>query len=152
MQKTDVGTGIGLLALSVWVFFFSSQYSEKAVFFYGPNFFPQILAVLMAICSGALIYKGVKGLNEEPCDKIHVKGFLRMLLSIAMCIAYLYVMQLIGFAISTAIFLFSLMTYLKQKNIVIRAMSSISVALIVWSIFTYFLIIPLPTGEFSFTF
>jgi putative tricarboxylic transport membrane protein len=152
MQKTDVGTGIGLLAFSTWVFLFSSQYSKKAVFFYGPNFFPQLLAVAMAICACVLIYKGLKGLNDVPLDKIHFKGFLRMLIAIGMCIAYLYLMQFIGFALSTIVFLFSLMTFLEHKGILVRAASSICVAMIVWSIFEYFLIIPVPTGIFKYTF
>lgn len=152
MQKTDVGTGVGLLGLSAWVFFYSADYAKQAVFFYGPSFFPQLLSAAMAICAVILIYKGSKGLNPEPCDRIHFRGFLRMLAAIAMCIVYLVLMQYIGFAISTAIFLFALMTYLEHKGVLIRAISSVGASLIVWSIFEYFLIIPVPTGVFSFTF
>lgn len=152
MQKTDIGTGVGLLAFSTWVFYYSSQYAKQAVFFYGPNFFPQLLSVLMGICALVLIAKGAKGLNVEPCDKIDLRGFGRMLTAIGLCIVYLFLMQFIGFALSTMLFLFGMMTFLEQKNVVVRTLTSVVVALIVWSIFTYFLIIPLPTGEFSFTF
>ena len=75
-----------------------------------------------------------------------------MLVAIVICIGYLILMQVIGFAMGTTVFLYSLMMFIGQKGIVKRITSSIAVSLIVWAIFRYFLIIPLPTGMFAFTF
>jgi hypothetical protein len=44
------------------------------------------------------------------------------------------------------------MTFLGQQGVIIRIMSSIGASVVVWSIFRYFLVIPLPTGMFEFTF
>lgn len=115
-------------------------------------FFPQILSVAMAVSAAILIYRGARGLNVEPCEAIHFRGFLRMLVAIAMCIAYLFVMQVLGFAISTSIFLFALMTFLGKKGFFRRALAAVLTSIIVWAIFKFFLIIPLPCGEFDFTF
>jgi len=52
----------------------------------------------------------------------------------------------------TSVFLFVLMTFLGQKGVIVRIMSSIAASVIVWAIFRYFLVIPLPTGLFEFTF
>lgn len=152
MQKADVGAGAGLIMLSAWVFWYAGTYRGATIYFYGPNFFPQILSVAMAVSAAILIYKGVKGRNLDPCETIHFRGFLRMLAAIAICIAYLFVMQILGFAISTSIFLFTLMTFLGKKGIFTRAFAAVITSMIVWAIFRFFLIIPLPTGEFSFTF
>lgn len=152
MQKADVGAGAGLIMLSAWVFWYAGTYRKATIYFYGPNFFPQILAVAMAVSAAILIYKGARGRNIDPCEAIHFRGFLRMLVAIAMCIAYLFLMQVIGFAISTSIFLFALMTFLGKKEIFMRAFAAVTTSMIVWAIFRFFLIIPLPTGEFDFTF
>ena len=75
-----------------------------------------------------------------------------MVIAIVMCVGYLFLMQLIGFAIGTTVFLFVLMMFIGQKGLIKRITSSVAVSLIVWAIFRYFLIIPLPTGIFEFTF
>jgi hypothetical protein len=75
-----------------------------------------------------------------------------MVIAIAICIGYLFLMQAIGFAMGTSVFLYVLMMFIGQQGQVKRISSSIAVSLIVWAIFRYFLIIPLPTGMFAFTF
>jgi hypothetical protein len=75
-----------------------------------------------------------------------------MVIAIVMCVGYLFLMQLIGFAIGTAVFLYVLMMFIGQEGLIKRITSSVAVSLIVWAIFRYFLIIPLPTGIFEFTF
>ncbi|MCG7852672.1 MAG: tripartite tricarboxylate transporter TctB family protein, partial [Methanosarcinaceae archaeon] len=79
-------------------------------------------------------------------------GFVRMLIAIVICIGYLFLMQVIGFAMGTGVFLFVLMMFIGQKGLLKRVTSSVVVSLIVWAIFRYFLVIPLPTGMFEFTF
>jgi len=75
-----------------------------------------------------------------------------MLIAIVICIGYLFLMQVIGFAMGTGVFLFVLMMFIGQKGLLKRVTSSVVVSLIVWAIFRYFLVIPLPTGMFEFTF
>jgi len=152
MQKTDVGVGAGLIALSAWVYWYAGTYRAATIYFYGPNFFPQILAVIMAVSAGILIYQGSRGRNLEPCETIHLRGFVRMLAAVAMCIAYLVLMQFLGFAISTCGFLYALMSFLGKEGVLIKVFSAAATSLIVWAIFRYLLIIPLPTGQLSFTF
>ena len=152
MKKADIGTGICLIVFSAWIFWYASEYSKATIYYYGPNFFPQILAIAMTICAVILIIKALKGKSLEALSRIDYKGFLRMLVAIGICIAYLFLMQLIGFAMGTVVFLFVLMMYIGQKGMLKRVVSSVVVALLVWAIFRYFLIIPLPTGIFRFTF
>ena len=152
MKKADIGTGIGLIVFSAWIFWYASDYSKATIYYYGPNFFPQVLAVAMGICAVVLIINALKGKALEASSRIDLKGFVRMLVAICICIGYLILMQLIGFAMGTVVFLFVLMMYIGQKGMLKRVCSSVIVALIVWAIFRYFLIIPLPTGVFSFTF
>lgn len=152
MKKIDIGTGVGLIIFSAWIFWYASAYRKATIYYYGPNFFPQFLAIAMCICAIILILNAIKGKSMEKDDRIHLKGFIRMVISIGICIGYLLLMQVIGFAMGTSVFLFVLMMFIGQKGLVQRITSSVVVSLIVWAIFRYFLIIPLPTGMFAFTF
>ncbi len=152
MKKADIGVGGGLIIFSAWIFWYAGEYSKAAIYYYGPNFFPQILAVAMMICAIILILNALQGKSQETSDRIQLKGFVRMVIAIVICIGYLFLMQIVGFTMGTCVFLYVLMMFIGQKGLVKRITSSISVALIVWAIFRYFLVIPLPTGIFAFTF
>jgi hypothetical protein len=152
MKKADIGAGVGLLLFSIAVFLKAFEYRQAVIYVYGPNFFPQLLALLLGICAIALIVKALQGKALQQNDRIDAQGFLRMVLSIGICIGYLLLMQVIGFALATMVFLFVLMTFLEQQGMIKRIGSSVVVALIVWAIFRYFLVIPIPTGMLSFTF
>ncbi len=152
MKRADIGVGIGLIILSTWVFWYSSEYRKTVIYIYGPNFFPQILSILMGICGIVLIVRAMKGKVLPKTDRIDIQGFFRMVIAIGICIGYLFLMQVIGFAMGTSVFLYVLMMFIGQKGLVKRITSSVVVSLIVWAIFRFFLIIPLPTGLFAFTF
>lgn len=152
MKKADIGVGIGLIIWSAWIFWYASSYSQATIYYYGPNLFPQILAVGMCICAIILIVKATQGKSLAKVDSIHLRGFVRMIIAIVMCVGYLFLMQLIGFAIGTTVFLYVLMMFIGQEGLIKRITSSVAVSFIVWAIFRYFLIIPLPTGIFEFTF
>jgi putative tricarboxylic transport membrane protein len=146
MKKEDIGTGIGLLILSIWLFWYVGRYRVKEIYGYGPDFFPRVLAVMLAILAIALMINALRGNSLKMGDRIDRKGFVRMLISIAICIGYLFLTKILGFATATFAFLFILMTFLKQKGIFIRLLSSMTTAILVWAIFRYFLIIPMPEG------
>jgi putative tricarboxylic transport membrane protein len=152
VKRADIGVGIGLIVLSTWIFWYSSEYRKTVIYIYGPNFFPQILSILMGICGMILIVRAMKGKVLPKTDRIDIQGFFRMVIAIGICIGYLFLMQVIGFAMGTSVFLFVLMTFLGQQGLIKRVMSSTAASLIVWAIFRYFLVIPLPTGMFDFTF
>jgi hypothetical protein len=146
VKKEDIGIGIGLLILSTWLFWYVGRYRPVEIYIYGPDFFPRILAVMMAILGLSLIVNALLGNSLKMGDRIDPKGFIRLLISIAICIGYLFLTTILGFATATFVFLFALMTFLKQRGILIRIFSSLGTAIIVWAIFRYFLIIPLPEG------
>ena len=152
MKRADIGVGIGLIIFGTWVFWYASAYRKTVIYIYGPNFFPQVLSILMGICGVLLIIRAVRGEVLAKTDRIDPQGFIRLVIAIGMCIGYLFLMQVIGFAMGTSVFLFVLMTFLGQQGLITRVMSSIVASLIVWAIFRYFLVIPLPEGMFGFTF
>jgi len=141
-----------MILFSVWVFWYSSRYAKVVINIYGPNFFPQLLSIFIFICAVLLIVNAVKGKSPGKGEWIDRRGFVRMAVSIGICIGYILWMQAIGFAMGSFVFLWILMTFLKQKDVWKRTASSAVASLIVWAIFRYFLVIPLPTGMWDFTF
>ena len=152
MKKADIGTGIGLIIFSAWIFWYAGAYRKATIYYYGPNFFPQLIAIAMSICAIILILNAIRGKSLENPDRIELRGFIRMVIAILICIGYLFLMQVVGFTIGTCIFLYVLMMFIGQKGVKKRIISSMAVSLIVWGIFRYFLVIPLPTGILAFTF
>jgi putative tricarboxylic transport membrane protein len=145
-KRIDIGVGTGLSILSVMIFLYAEQYKGAGVSQYGPNFFPQALSIFMLTASVLLVVNAVRGKSQKDMESIDKKGFIRSSITLAICIVYLFVMQLLGFFLSTFIFLFVLMTFIGHKGRIIRAVSSFSVSLVVYGIFYFFLKIPLPQG------
>jgi len=146
MKKVDIGVGGGLLTLSIWLFCYAGRYKDLAVMGYGPDLFPRILASMMIFLALGLIINALLGKSLKKEDNIDPRGFLRVLISIGICIGYLFLINGLGFATSTFLFLFVLMTLLKQKRIFLRIGASFIVSITVWFIFRYVLVIPLPEG------
>jgi hypothetical protein len=152
VRKADIKAGIFMILFGVFVFWYSSRYAEVVINIYGPNFFPQFLSIVICICGVILIVHAKRGKAPEKEEKIDRKGFVRMAVSIGICIGYLLLMQVVGFAIGSFVFLFVMMTFLRQQGVTKRIVSSIAASMLVWAIFRYFLVIPLPTGLWEFTF
>jgi putative tricarboxylic transport membrane protein len=146
LKRADMGTAIGLMVLSTWLFWYVGRYQVKEIYGYGPDFFPRLLGVLMFLLAVGLIINALRGNSMKMAERIDPRGFRRMLTSIGICIGYLFLMQILGFAASTFVFLFVLMTLIRQKGLTVRILGSLATALVVWGIFRYFLVIPLPEG------
>ena len=150
IKKADIGTGIGLSILSTLIWIYANQYKGRGASEYGPHIFPQFLAVCMFICALMLIGLAVKNKSVVPADTINIRGMFRAGIAILICIAYIIIMQLIGYLAATVIFLFVMMTFVQQKGLITRAVVSVTVALIIFLLFRNFLKIPLPEADFTF--
>ena len=144
----DVGIGIFLLGLSISIYLYAEEYVGIGVNRYGPNFFPQALSAMLALSSIALIVQALRGKALKDLETIDKQGFIRATITLVIALIYLFIMQYIGFYISTVMFLFVTMKYLGQKNNFYTLLISICVGSIIYGIFSTFLKIPLPEGIF----
>lgn len=148
-KRIDIGVGSALSLFSVIVFLYADQYSMERLSQYGPDFFPKALAVIMLCFSVKLIVDAsVRGKFQKDMETIDRKGFIRSAITLGIAIVYLLTMQLLGFLISTILFLYVLMTYIGHKGKLVRLLASVGVSLVVFGIFVLFLKIPLPEGIF----
>jgi putative tricarboxylic transport membrane protein len=147
-KQIDIGIGIFLCGLSIAIYLYAERYVGIGVNAYGPNFFPQALSILLFIASVSLIIQALKGNALKSLEAINKNGLIRATVTLFIAIGYLFLMQYLGFYISTAIFLFVTMKYLGVKSNLTSTIVSVTVASIVFGIFRLFLKIPLPEGIF----
>ena len=150
-KRIDIGVGIVLCVLSVAIFLYAEQYTGRGVNTYGPNFFPQALSVMLFLTSAALIVQALRGHALKGLEAINKPGLIRAAVTLGISVAYLLLMNVLGFYFSTVVFLYVVMMFLGQKNQWVRIVTSIVVASAVYSMFHFFLKIPLPEGIFQAT-
>ena len=144
MKRIDTRVGIALGVFGAVVYIYAERYRGAGVSRYGPNFFPQILALFMVLGAVSMIVQARRGKSVQPGDRIHRPGLVRAAIALGMTVAYLLLMQLLGFFVPTAIFLYVLMTFIGHTGAIVRAASSLGVTAIIYGIFAFFLKIPLP--------
>ena len=145
-KRIDISVGSSLCVFSASIFTYAQRYKGTGVNQYGPNFFPQVLAIMMFVASVLLIVNALRGESQKLSETIDKAGFIRATVTVGISIVYLVLMQVLGFLISTVLFLFGLMTFIGHKGLVIRIISSGAVTVCIYSIFYFFLKIPIPNG------
>jgi hypothetical protein len=148
-KNIDIIVGAFLGLFSVAIYIYAEQYVGRGVNSYGPNFFPQALSGLLFIASLGLVVQAVRGRALKSLEAFNKPGLINVAATLAIAVSYLFLMKILGFYLSTVLFLYASMTFLKQKGQRVRILSSIIVATVVFSIFKFFLKIPLPQGIFE---
>jgi putative tricarboxylic transport membrane protein len=111
----------------------------------GPGFFPFGLAIALILLSLALIFKHWKK-DPSPQPFWPERTWLRPLLGVAILVSYALVVDVIGFILTTFLFLIIWMRVIERLRW--RTILSISVGTTValYLIFNLFLEVPLPSG------
>lgn len=149
MRKADIITGIFLMVLAAGVMIEAGTYAHRGVQieYFGPAFFPRILAIALILCAGLLVINALRKQALRRVEFIDRRGFGRLALAIAVGIVYWLAVDYTGFLIGSPIFLFVLMTVLGARSWLQRIVTSLAAPLALWAIFEYFLVISLPESQ-----
>lgn len=149
MRKADIITGIFLMILAAGVMIEAGTYARRGVQieYFGPAFFPRILATALILCAGLLIVNAVRRRNLRRVEFIDGVGFHRLAVALAVGIVYWMAIDNTGFLIGTPIFLFALMTVLGARSWPQRIITSLVAPVALWALFEYFLVISLPESQ-----
>ena len=144
MRKYDKFLTIGLFILEAFYFFLIKQLPEKAarypLFVLGLMVF---LTLLLAINTFIIKPKNAEEDKEEDQFKGNLYG--QFFLIIALSAVYVILIDIIGFFVTTAIYLFVTMVTLKS-NIKWSIVVSILFPVFLYLIFVSFLKVPVPKG------
>ena len=149
LKTADIISAIIGLLLSTYVWIASASFPQDVVMKIGPDFFPRIIAVAMAIASLFLLVQALTNKTpEEAVQTLNLKdaGILRALAFLILAVVYVSVMDFLGFIISTIICLLVAMYILKLRNLKNMVLVSLGTAMGVYFAFASILGIQLPSG------
>lgn len=152
MKVNDAVPGTILIVFGAGVFQQTFGFPPMPGQDYGSRLFPQVIAILMALCGLLLIAKGIRTRHEGPVlvlsdwmrSPAHLLNFL---LLIALLLFYIFVAQSLGFILTAFIILAVLLVRLRgpahlASSVIIAALTSVIMQLF----FGQLLRVPLPWG------
>jgi len=144
VKKADIFVGLIIIFISVAVFVMTQKFVGKVYTGYGPDRFPRFLAIIWSVLGIMLIFNALRDKFFEEDMKITAYGLMRVSAVLGLTIAALIAMNYIGFIAATMIYIFLIMSYLKEKSWAGRIATSIGVTMGIYLIFKYVMVIPLP--------
>jgi hypothetical protein len=154
MMNRDKISGIFLFGLAVAVFLKSLAYPLGTLRKPGGGLFPLIASILLMGLSALLTIHAFRG---KETDKASQAPFFsekeapqRILLGFAGLLGYRYLLPVIGFAPSTAAFIFFLSRFLGRYGWLVSAGFAAATALAAYYLFQVWLKIPMPRTIFGF--
>ena len=148
----DVASGIGIIAMAVALLYGSTTVKTLDVSRFGAGFFPAIVAGMLFVLGIVILVGGMrkaKGAGEKAADG---EGKLRawgVLATFGLMAAYATLMPIIGFIITTTVYLFVQMNILaakKQKKQVLFGLVSVIASVSVYFTFVKVFQLMLPAG------
>ncbi|MFC5604343.1 tripartite tricarboxylate transporter TctB family protein [Sporosarcina koreensis] len=125
-KMRDVHSGIFLLFVSVIMFSATLSFKKLTTSQIGPAFMPQVISFLIAVVSIVIIIQGLKKVKasreestsstaeveENVSEEVTYKPVILSFISMAV---YVVVMPIVGFLITTAVYMFFQMMILSSK-------------------------------------
>lgn len=108
----------------------------------GAGFFPKLVCIILAILSIVMFVKSFKDKKIYKFSKNNKNTFI----IIGLCIGYLFLMEKIGYLLSTIIFSFSVIITLDRKNLIMNVIFSIIFPIGIYYLFSKVFNVSLPTG------
>lgn len=150
MKKGNVVSGVVLLALSIWLFVMAHALPVKATSATGPGFFPKIIAALMAVMSVALIAREWLAWRRTGgmAPPVAWGNWKRMLMVLAAILGFTAFVSILGFLITTFLFLFVMLFLLEpvKKTIWKKLLIAAVMTAVVYVIFAVVFGASLPRG------
>ena len=148
MKFNDAVSGIALLALSIAILVDIQTFPKIPGQSIGPGAFPGLIAVLLAGCSLALIWRGFR--DKSPLVEVgawlgsprHVRNFA---LTIGALLFYIFAADKVGFLICAALILLCLFLALRVRPWTAAGLALV-LPVVIHLIFYKLLRVPLPWG------
>ncbi|MDA3809829.1 MAG: tripartite tricarboxylate transporter TctB family protein [Spirochaetaceae bacterium] len=156
MKKNDLIASIVFLILAGALFFYAGTFpvKENRIMVLNAGFYPQLLAVLLALLSGSLFISSLKKSEGDKGQKgiwQTKKAISMFLLTLGLLLMYPFALNYLGFASAAFLFIFPLMAALTENvKSKILQIAGISIGLTagMYIIFKVILRIPFPAGIF----
>lgn len=151
----DILLGLAFMLLGAIVMTVASQYPTMASLQYGPSLFPSLIGGGFFV--GGLVLSAIQlpTLKRQLSDKdesikiFDFKAILVSLLPCALIIFYIFASDFLGAALCLGIIMLVLML-VKRTSLPLALCVSVIASLIIYFLFSRYLLIPLPEGLLNF--
>jgi putative tricarboxylic transport membrane protein len=146
-MRSDTAVAAIMLALAGYILLAASALPFGTLRMPQTAFFPQILAVLLAILSLVLLAQSLAGtiVRLDP-DRIDPAGWFRIGATVAALSVFALVLESLGFLLSTFFLMVCLLCALETRSWGKVIAVALATALVTYAIFALLLGVPLPTG------
>ena len=133
IRQQDRVIGLGGLLFSITMLYFSSKIPSFSIIpgAPGPSAYPKLISIFLIILSAALIMIKPQGKSEQ--SEVRLSAVLKTLL---ICAAYVALVPVIGFYITTALFLPGFMIMQGERKLVLLIVFPIAMLVLVYLVFT----------------
>ncbi|MBI2000670.1 MAG: tripartite tricarboxylate transporter TctB family protein [candidate division NC10 bacterium] len=149
MKISDTVVGAGFVAAGALIFAGTLNYPTLEAGHPGPSLFPRILGGLMAVFGGLVSLLGLRArdvTDEVAWLRLHKNpAFINALVVLAGVLAYIFLVEHLGFLIMGALVIFTLMWRLQVRPVK-AAVVAIVFNTLVHFLFAKVLRVPLPLG------
>jgi putative tricarboxylic transport membrane protein len=152
MRRVYQIASLAFLAFSICLLFKSRQMEYYATLGPGAGFFPLWLGGLLAVLSIIWLVQVSIG-PKEPMEAGFIpsrQGIIRVLSVLAALALFAWVVETLGFQLTTLVFLGTLLIALGRQNMIVTAAVAIGGSFGVHYIFTKWLDVPLPASSVEF--
>lgn len=136
-----------LCIVSAFIFYSSTQFNMAFIgdSGLGPDFFPKIISIILFILSAILFVGSIRNKDKKSIYNPNMKYTFMVIFTFAV---YVFLIDRIGYLISTIIFAFVVITILKSKSKILNIIFAIIFPVALYLLFTYAFKVSLPTGLF----
>jgi putative tricarboxylic transport membrane protein len=163
-RKTEILIAIVMFAFGAWVFYVSSSIAiGSVVAVVGPKFIPEILAVIIMVMSvllgiSHLMQREHQSLEKAPTinatkdatsKHFFINPVVRVVILICLLGGYVFALDVLGFRISSIIFVSLLLLFKGMHSPFWLSISSVALVSFLYLLFYMLLSIPLPVGSLT---
>lgn len=155
----DIVVGVFFMALSAAIMISAQMLPKSKVMDIGPDFMPMCIGAVSFILAAILTFLNVKNMKMRTAEidpaSIPDCDYKRVILSIILVLIYVFILQPVGFIISTLIYLMAQMVVLapeekRTKTDIIKLLVlDVIFTFVVFFLFRYGFKIVLPAGIFT---
>ena len=152
MKVNDLISGLIVLGVSLFAFFYAGTFVSMPGVPYGPGMFPKIIAVIMGGSSLILIVSGVRNLETQPLLVLQDWAYRPRSYAIFFgiifgVIFYIQFADALGFMLTSTLLLFTILTIARGLDAIVSgAVIAIISSSLIFASFAYALRVPLPYG------
>lgn len=139
----DAVSGIALLALSLWLWYFTASFPQLDDGYPGPSLFPRLVALGLGFAGVILLIQSLRSKQRSKKKRtIHWSGLVRFGAGMGLLMAYPFLIEQLHFIPVMALLIFVFGLLLRSPRWHALMMATLSAALI-YALFTQLMGVPL---------